>query len=141
MLQEHMITITHGSLVEYSPVMLSVAIGSFGLMMSKSAKYCFFDPTKEQVYIPIDEDLRTNGKAAVDGVGARLGKSCGAWFTSSLIMVTGLDIMQLAIPLACGVVALSMTWFCAVIRLHRLYYAQLRYHAQGSGFVGDTVDA
>jgi len=61
-----------------TPLFLAVIFGAAQNIMSKSAKYSLFDPTKEMAYIPLDDDLKVKGKAAVDVVGARLGKSGGS---------------------------------------------------------------
>ncbi len=61
-----------------TPLFLAVMFGAAQNIMSKSSKYSLFDPTKEMAYIPLDEDSKVKGKAAVDVVGARLGKSGGS---------------------------------------------------------------
>jgi ATP:ADP antiporter, AAA family len=66
------------SYIGTTPLFLAVIFGAAQNIMSKSSKYSLFDPTKEMAYIPLDEESKVKGKAAVDVVGARLGKSGGS---------------------------------------------------------------
>lgn len=70
-----------------NPLTLAVLLGAVQNVLSKASKYSLFDSTREMTYIPIDEELRSKGKAAVDVVGARLAKSGGALVQSMLFMI------------------------------------------------------
>ncbi len=77
------------SLLGTTPLMLAVIFGTAQNIMSKSAKYSLFDPTKEMAYIPLDQESKVKGKAAIDVVGARLGKSGGSLVQQGLIVALG----------------------------------------------------
>ncbi len=72
-----------------TPLMLAVMFGMVQNIMSKSCKYSLFDPTKEMAYIPLDQESKVKGKAAIDVVGARLGKSGGSLMQQGLIIGLG----------------------------------------------------
>lgn len=85
--REHMMT--YLMMLGTSPLMLAVLFGAAQNIMSKSAKYSLFDPTKEMAYIPLDQDAKVKGKAAIDVVGARLGKSGGSFIQQGLLIMFG----------------------------------------------------
>jgi len=72
-----------------TPLMLAVIFGMAQNIASKSSKYSLFDPTKEMTYIPLDQESKIKGKAAIDGVGGRMGKSGGALIQQGLILCCG----------------------------------------------------
>lgn len=46
--------------------------GALLYIFSKGAKFSLFKPAEEMVYITLDEDGRTRGKAAIDVVGSQV---------------------------------------------------------------------
>lgn len=69
-----------------TPIWIAVAVGMVQNILSKATKYSLFDSTKEMSYIPLSDDLKVKGKAAVDVIGGRLGKSVGSIIQQVLLM-------------------------------------------------------
>ena len=69
-----------------TPLMISVALGGFQNCFSRASKYTIFDATKEIAFIPLSNESKQKGKAAIDGVGSRLGKSGGSVIHQSLLI-------------------------------------------------------
>jgi len=72
-----------------TPLMLAVFIGAIQNILSKGAKYSLFDPCKEMAFIPLDQESKTKGKAAIDVIGNPLGKSGGSFLQQILIGTFG----------------------------------------------------
>lgn len=84
-----------GSLFYYSifterSLLFVVIIGGFINIFTKASKYAFFDPCKEIAYIPMDQTIKTQGKATVDIIGSPLGKSGSQLIQQYLIFSLGI---------------------------------------------------
>jgi AAA family ATP:ADP antiporter len=105
-----------GMMFGISPLLLGVLIGFGQNVLSKSIKYALFDPTKEMAYIPLDEESKMRGKAAVDVVANRFGKSGGGYIQIALFALVGPlseVVPYLAVIFACFI----GVWICSVFSL------------------------
>jgi AAA family ATP:ADP antiporter len=113
-----------GTLMGVSMTMLAVLVGAVRSILSKATKYSLFDPTKEIAYIPLNQELKVKGKAAVDIIGGRAGKSGGAFIqTSLLIIIGGSTLTDLAPILAAIVIGIIIIWMLAVMSLSKKFEA------------------
>ena len=71
------------------PLAQALLIGTVQNVANKVTKYSLFDPCKEMAYIPLGPDAKTKGKAAVDVLGARLGRSMGSASQQLLVFLVG----------------------------------------------------
>lgn len=110
---------------EITPIKVAVMVGLFNAVFIKASKYTLFDPTKERAYIPLDEESKVRGKAAVDGVGSRLGKSLGSFvLTTILIPFCGNNnIMNVRPHVFVILLGLLVTWLFVAHRLSIKFHA------------------
>lgn len=109
----------------FSFLFLLVVFGLGILCFIKSSKYVFFDTSKERAYIPLDEESKINGKAAIDAMGSRLAKGSSSVLISALVYIfNGLDnIVYISFFL---VFLLLSIWLFAVYKLEPLYEQKLK---------------
>ncbi len=107
-----------------TPLMLAVIFGAIQNIMSKATKYSMFDPTKEMAYIPLDAEAKLKGKAAIDVVGARMGKSGGALIQQGLLIAfSAVSIVEVAPYIAATLAVMIGAWIVAVRALDKRFTA------------------
>ena len=108
-----------------SPARLQIAVvlGTIQSLLSKTSKYALFDPTTQMAYIPLDEESKVKGKAAIDVLGSRLGKSGGSFIQQGLVLYFG-NIINAAPVVSVIFYTVLLTWMSAANRVSSLFKAQ-----------------
>ena len=118
-------------IIGIAPLTFIVMFGAFQNITSKVAKYSFFDPSKEMAYIPLDEESKVKGKAAIDVVGSRLGKSGASWIQIALIDLIGtgsiFSITYILLPI---IVCVTIAWIYSVTNLGKQFDEKQRLSLQ-----------
>lgn len=102
---------SNGIMLGFSPLAMIVFAGTSQNIAARAAKYSVFDATKEMAFVPLSPECKLNGKAAIDGVCSRLGKTGGsiihqvllasvATFANSAPYVAAIIFVMIAIWLA-----------------------------------------
>ena len=121
------------ALLGTTPLMMAVIVSTVQQLLSKSAKYSLFDPTKEMSYIPLDQELKIKGKAAVDVTVHQFGKAAGGYVSGALLVLLAAgDLMAVAPYLALVILITIILWFAAVKGLDKLYHLQLAKYEPGT---------
>ena len=106
------------SLLALTPTVVAVWLGFVQTGVARAVKYAFFDPTKEMCYIPLSEEEKIRGKAAVEVVGSRLGKSGGSIIQQALLIGTGSTLVGISSLLALVIGVVAFIWVVANRSLH-----------------------
>ena len=108
------------------PIYFAVIVGAVKNILSKSTKYSLFDSTKEMAYIPLSLELRTKGKATVEVIGLKFGKSLGAFIQSFMFILMPMATFDSVTVYLLGVFVLVVAvWIWNVKTLNK-EYVQLR---------------
>lgn len=126
--------------LSFTPLFLLVLCGLVHNIACKSMKYCLFDPTKEMAYIPLDQESKVKGKAAVDLVGGRFGKSSASWVQLALIDCVGsgsiLGVVHYLVP----IVFLALICWVFAVKMLGKYFNVARGQFLIEDEVGDTIN-
>ena len=108
-----------------SPSSLKIAVifGTIQSLLSKTSKYALFDPTTQMAYIPLDPESKVKGKAAIDVLGSRIGKSGGSLIQQGLVVLFG-NILNAAPAVAVIFYSVLLGWLGAANKLSSLFLAQ-----------------
>lgn len=109
--------------ISVSPLIIVVFVGSLQNVLSRGAKYSVFDATKEMAFVPLCPETKLVGKAAIDGVCSRFGKSGGAFIYQTLLLFFS-TLTASAPYVACVLLGALVVWTFAVKDLG-LQFAQL----------------
>jgi len=93
--------------------------GAAQMCLGRAAKYTVFDESKEIAFIPLSREDQRKGKAVVDGIASRFGKSGGSIIIQVLLVMCGE--LALTIPyIALIFCVVVMVWMFAIRRLGKL---------------------
>jgi AAA family ATP:ADP antiporter len=108
------------ALLGSTPHALGVLFGSLQQCFSRASKYTIFDATKELAFIPLSKESKLKGKAAIDGVGSRFGKSGSALIYQALLMFFGT--VASTVPYVGAILLLVIVgWIVAVYALGKQF--------------------
>jgi len=98
----------------------AVLVGAVQSLLSKATKYALFDPTLQMAYIPLDDESKVRGKAAIDVLGSRVGKSGGSLVLQGLVVAFG-SAVDAAPAVAAVFYAVLFAWIRAANKLSVLF--------------------
>lgn len=108
------------TLLGTTPLALGILCGSAQNCLSRASKYTLFDTTKELAFIPLSQESKLKGKAAIDGIGSRLGKSGSA--VIYFLLLAPLGTVSASVPyVAVILLVVVLAWILAVKALGKQF--------------------
>ena len=103
-----------------SALNIAIYFGATNHIFSRATKHTFFDTTKEIVYIPLDDDLKTKGKAAAESIGMGFGKGAGALIEQVLLIsFPSLSLLNISPTLSIIFLIVSIWWLYSTVVLSK----------------------
>lgn len=104
----------------FTAVMAAVIVGLVQNVLSKSTKYALFDATKQMAYMPLEDEAKTKGQAAVEVIAGRGGKSGGALIQSILLSLIGGGVSLASLTNILGpiVILVCLSWLISVFKIN-----------------------
>lgn len=106
-----------------TPLAMVVFFGSAQNVLSRGAKYSVFDATKEMAFVPLCPESKLVGKAAIDGVCSRLGKSGGSVVHQSLLLF--FTTLTASSPYVAAVLLIVLVVWSVAVRMLGIQFNQL----------------
>ena len=105
-------------LIKWATVALPIHLLSLSLILSvgRAAKFTIFDTAKEMSFLGLSQQDKRLGKASVDGLTSRFGKTGGAWLVIGLVGHGG-QIFAALVPLKITIFIAYGLWFYSVVTL------------------------
>ncbi len=105
-----------------SPLAMAVFVGAVQNVLSKGSKYSIWDTSRQMLYIPLDQELRTKGKAAVDIISPKIGKSASGLIQSVVFtIVPAATYHSIAPGLMIIFISVCVLWIYAVRSIYLEY--------------------
>ncbi len=105
-----------------TPLAIAISIGTIQNILSKGTKYSIWDTSLAMLYIPLDDELRTKGKAAVDVVSSKIGKSSSGLIQSILFTLVPTATYTSISPILMVVfIIVCILWIYAVDKIFKEY--------------------
>lgn len=82
-----------GATLGCSAVMVVIAVGFVQNVVTLGTKYGIFDATREMTYVPLDEEMKVKGQAALNVIGGRIAKGSGSFIQIILMSILGSSLL------------------------------------------------
>lgn len=102
-----------------NPGNLILIFSSLQICFGRACKYTVFDETKEIAFIPLSKHEQRKGKAVVDGIASRIGKSGGSLIYLILLTLCG-NLISTIPYVAVIIFIMIILWIISVINLGKM---------------------
>ncbi|WPY01117.1 NTP/NDP exchange transporter Tlc5 [Candidatus Trichorickettsia mobilis] len=119
---DHQILSFFDGAIIMTPLALAVSIGALQNILAKGSKYSIWDTSIQMLYIPLDDELKTKGKAAVDVVSSKIGKSSSGLIQSIIFTIFPAATFTSISPILMVIFTLvCISWIYAVRKVYFEY--------------------